>query len=129
MSPHTSCEAELQGSNTVLVQPGYDGGGSTGDMREGDGPGHHPMVLEGEEEERGPLKNKAEFILLLASLAVGTRSVIQYPTLAMRHGGGECQPVPDSGEVSVSQYPALAMRHGGGECQPVPDSFHEARWR
>ena len=118
MSPHTSCEAELQGSNTVLVQPGYDGGGSTGDMREGDGPGHHPMVLEGEEEERGPLKNKAEFILLLASLAVGTRSVIQYPTLAMRHGGGECQPVPYFGHearrdteweggTAVSYHPVL----------------------
>ncbi|XP_070198562.1 uncharacterized protein [Littorina saxatilis] len=58
-------------------------------MAEGEGaPGHHPMVLEGEEEERGKVKSRAEFLMLLMSLAVGTRSVIQFPSLAMQHGGG-----------------------------------------
>ncbi|KAK7469916.1 hypothetical protein BaRGS_00036079, partial [Batillaria attramentaria] len=89
ISPQTSCDTELQGSNTVLVhQSSFDGGGSVADMVDGPGPGHHPMVLEGEEEERGPLRSKAEFLLLLTSLSLGTRNMLQYPALAMKHGGG-----------------------------------------
>ena len=53
-----------------------------------DGPGPHPMVLEGEEEEKGPLQYKAEFVFLLMSLAIGSRGIIQYPQLAIQHGGG-----------------------------------------
>ncbi|XP_025086284.1 uncharacterized protein LOC112559343 isoform X2 [Pomacea canaliculata] len=87
MSAHTPSERELQGSSTVLVQPGYDGGGSQGEVGDVEGP-KHPMVLEVEEEERGPLRSRLEFLLLCLSLAIGTRTVVQYPVLAMRHGGG-----------------------------------------